>query len=628
MDRRALGAAGPVRTFAALAALMAAGLTLPASQPRPGPASQPRPGPASQPRPGPASLARPAATGMVIRMAGPAGRATSRPGFDMHTLTIKGVSLAGKPDTGDRVQLFDVDDTTLIDPQAGSGVFDNGVVKYSVPSGHYFAIAEFGGSGRVPGNRFVVLPQFGVTGNRTVTIHGAAADSKVTMVTPRPATTLGTDAWLLRTGAAGPPIVLELYFPGTSVWLSPTRARPTVGTLRVAVNQHLESPPGHGIPYEYTLSYTDPPGIIPVQRYPVRAASLATVHERFYQAAPAAGGFAFNGSFPATSPNGNRAWFGFIEPAGPSLKLPGRLTEYAGGAGSARMEWFGQYAPGRVPSEPGDIRLLHPGERLAENWGAYPLHPAANVLLDHEPNMFGALLPSALRAGNTLRLNVDPFDDNQPGHQIGVFFPVNGVRLAGTYQVDENGKKIAGGNALTRSGPFGQFYAQATLAGRPATVRFSLDVSRASKLFPLSTASSTTWTWHSTPSGNATVPAGWTCAQFTRTRNCAVQPMMTLTYAVAGLRLDGTVPAGREVLHVLAGHLQAARAAPVTRASVSVSFDGGRTWHPARVSGHGGSYAAVFTAPPGTLVTLRTSAADAAGGTVTETITSAYRTGR
>jgi hypothetical protein len=546
----------------------------------------------------------------------------------MHTLTIKGFSLAGTPDTGDRVQLFSVDDTTLIDPQAGSGVFDNGVVKYSVPAGHYFAIAEFGGSSRVPGNRFVVLPQFTVSGNRTVTVHGTAADSKVTMVTPRPAAPLTTDVWLLRTGAAGPPIVLELYFPGTSVWLSPTRARPTVGALRVTVNQHLESTAGHGVPYEYTLSYTDPPGVIPVQRYLVRAASLATVHERFYQAAPAAGGFAFNGSFPGTNPNDNRDWFGFIEPAGPSLRLPGRLTEYAGGTGSARMEWFGQYSPGPVPSEPGDIRLLHPGEHLTENWDAYPLHPGANVLLDHQPNMFGAVLPSALRAGNTLRLNVDPFDDNQPGHQIGVLFPVRGVQVAGTYQVDENGKKIAGGSAVTNSGPFGQFSTQATLTGRPSTIRFSLDVSRASKLFPLSTATSTVWTWHSAPSENATVPAGWTCEQFTRTRDCAVQPMMTLTYGVAGLRLDGTAPAGRQVLYVLAGHLQAVRAAPVTRAAVSVSFDGGKTWHRARASGHGGSCTAVFTAPPGTLVTLRTSAADAAGGTVTETITSAYRTGR
>jgi hypothetical protein len=66
----------------------------------------------------------------------------------------------------------------------------------------------------------------------------------------------------------------------------------------------------------------------------------------------------------------------------------------------------------------------------------------------------------------------------------------------------------------------------------------------------------------------------------------------------------------------------------VTRVSVSVSFDGGKTWHHTRVSGHGGGYAAAFTAPPGALVTQRASAADAAGGTVTETIASAYRTGR
>jgi hypothetical protein len=39
----------------------------------------------------------------------------------------------------------------------------------------------------------------------------------------------------------------------------------------------------------------------------------------------------------------------------------------------------------------------------------------------------------------------------------------------------------------------------------------------------------------------------------------------------------------------------------------------------------GGSYAAVFRAPPGARVTLRTSASDAAGGSVTETITRAYQ---
>jgi hypothetical protein len=79
------------------------------------------------------------------------------------------------------------------------------------------------------------------------------------------------------------------------------------------------------------------------------------------------------------------------------------------------------------------------------------------------------------------------------------------------------------------------------------------------------------------------------------------------------------------VLHLEVGHLQAAKASQVTAASVSVSFDGGKTWHRATVTGAGGSYTAAFTAPAGAKVTLRAKAADAAGGSVAETITNAYQ---
>lgn len=100
---------------------------------------------------------------------------------------------------------------------------------------------------------------------------------------------------------------------------------------------------------------------------------------------------------------------------------------------------------------------------------------------------------------------------------------------------------------------------------------------------------------------------------------------MTLSYRVAALGLDGSAPAGRQALHVTAGHLQDAHAVPVTGASVSVSFNGGKTWQAAHVSGHGGHYTATFAAPAGAKVTLRTRATDAAGGSITETITSAYQ---
>jgi hypothetical protein len=384
-----------------------------------------------------------------------------------------------------------------------------------------------------------------------VAVRESAASSEVTMATPRPATVLDTDVWLERTAASGPPLVIELYNNDLhgEEWLNPEDSKPTVGTLRLAVNQHLESPPGSAVPYEYTLSYTDPPGIIPAQHYVATASQLATVHERFYQPVKTSGGWAFNGSLPGTNPNNNADWFGFIEPPGPSLAYPGQFTEYAGGRGTAAMEWFGQYEPDPgTPWLAGDIRLLHPGQQLTENWGAYPLHTAANVLLEPDPNMFGATLPSASRQGNTVTLNVDPFDDNQPGHDIGWLGSTSAAKVTGTYQVDQNGIKIAGGNAVSK-----------------------------------------------------------------------------IPYAVAGLSLSGAAQPGRQVLHLSVGHLQAAAASAITRAAVSVSFDGGKTWDRAKVTGHDGQYTAVFRAPAGAKVSLCTSAGDAAGGSVTETITSAYR---
>ena len=564
----------------------------------------------------------------------PAAAGPARPAIPMHTLTVKGTNLAGKPDTGDSVLVLNVDNTRTLDPVQSRQLFDHGVAKFSVPAGHYFALGQFGSvtvhGHPGPAARYVVLPQFTVTGNTTVTMHETAANSKITMVTPRPATVLSTGAWLRRTGTSGPPLLLELYPLPHPAWISPTHVKPTVGTLQWSVNEHLESPPGHKVPYEYTLSYTDAPGTIPVQRYVASATDLATVHERFYQPVKASGSWAFNGSFPGTNANNNADWFGFIEPAGPAVKLPGRLTEYAGGTGSARMEWRGQYQPVQdVPFVVGDTRLLHPGEQLTDNWSAYPLHPGVNALLTSLPNMFwmdGANIPSAVRAGNTLQLEVDPFDDNQPGHQIGAVAASGPEQTTGSYRIEQNGTTVASGDAVAAA-KFGEFYTKVTVSPKPSTIRFSLNYTRASTSFPLSTATSTVWTFRSAPVTNATVPPGWSCVRYTyRPHGCAAQPMMTLQYAVAHLRLDGAAPAGRQVLDLGVGHLQAAKASKVTTASVSVSFDGGKTWHRAAFTGTGGSYTAAFTAPAGAKVTLRAKAADAAGGSVAETITNAYQT--
>lgn len=59
---------------------------------------------------------------------------------------------------------------------------------------------------------------------------------------------------------------------------------------------------------------------------------------------------------------------------------------------------------------------------------------------------------------------------------------------------------------------------------------------------------------------------------------------------------------------------------------VQVSFDGGRTWRDATLTGRAGHYTATYTAPADHDITLRVTAADAVGGRITETITRAYRT--
>jgi len=232
---------------------------------------------------------------------------------------------------------------------------------------------------------------------------------------------------------------------------------------------------------------------------------------------------------------------------------------------------------------------------------------------------------SAARAGDRVGVYVTPFTDNTPGDTGSGYAPIPHVKFSGRYEIDVNGTKIAGGSVIPPKGFYRIGFGTAVrVSPKPSVIRFLLTALRRGSAYPLSSASRTVWTWHSAHEAGQKVPEGWACPTSIG-RSCAAEPMMTLRYAIAGLTLHGTTSAGRQTLQVSAGHLQLAKATPVTSASVSVSFDGGKTWHPAKVTGHDGSYTAVFTAPAGAKVSLRTSASDAAGGSITETLTNAYQ---
>jgi hypothetical protein len=578
------------------------------------------------------------AGGVSIRLAGVPATARPAPAFPMHTLTVTATNLAGKPDTGDCVMIFNTDDASrFADPIESMNCFRGGATKFSVPAGHYWVLGLFPTflknhqiEWHVP-----IVPQVTVSADTTVHIDERAADSQIRVKTPRAAVPVNQPFELRHTSAAGP-ASLAWWLGGYSpVFLSPTTRRATVGSLQEYVFEQLFSPAkARGTPYEYDVAYADTSGLIPPQRYVVRPSGLATVDARYYSDVRTTGYESRFGVFPVQ-------WKTVPGVLFLPRKVPRQQTEYM--TGNPAVLWadtYEQYYRNLAGGQLDDLRTFHAGEQLTENWNAYPLHAGYNTDLIGAANLspFPApAIPSASRKGNALTLDVMPFSDSTLGHVsadgfYGGFAGSLG-KITGRYQIDENGKVIAAGNPLKHYrevGLFGEFHTTVALSPHPATIRFTLDASRKAKIYTISTTSHTVWTWRSRHENGARLPAGWACGMTRRAapaggRSCAVEPMMTLQYAVAGESLHGSTHAGPQTIHLSVGHLQLVKGARVTRAALSVSVDGGKTWHRATLTGHGGSYTATFTAPAGVQVSLRASAADAAGGTITETLPGAYQ---
>jgi hypothetical protein len=542
----------------------------------------------------------------------------------MHTLTVTGTNLAGQPDTGDLVSVFNVDNLLKFgDPVETTNVFDDGSVKFSVPAGNYMALGIFFDiSGTtVTGFRTVTLPQFTVAADTTVAVDEPTATDQVQMVTPQPAVTQDATLTIYRTTGNGDLIEDGFDADNVPLWTNETTQAPTVGTLQTAVTGYLTSPKGASPRYDYNLVFAGTGGVIGSQRYVVTPANTATISSGYFQDGGSIGGweplgiFGFQAVglissdiFPFGLPQSLDQNFS----AGPSLVW---INEY--------FQLFSTLSGGQTDS----ARTFSPGQTGTQNWNAYPLHPGPDVNLVGAANPF-LELPSASRAGNTLTLVVTPFSDNTLGHtgsgfSSGIFGSVGS--FSGSYLLRENGKKIAGGNAAALAEGSPSLFLQANLGSKPGVIRFVLTATRTGRLYHLSTTTRTVWTWHTARRPGASLPAGWICIN--GTQRCAVQPMMTLLYDVSGMAVDGVAPPGQQQLQLTVGRLQHAPASRITGATVAVSVNGGTSWQPATVTAAGGGvFNVTFTAPPGAFVSLRVNATDAAGDQINETITRGYKT--
>lgn len=555
------------------------------------------------------------------------GSAAARPGAGARTVhvTVRGTGLNGKPTSDGLVLLGDVANSNA----RGTGLkpLSNGTARFSGPRGDYWALAMFFPPREGPRAwlRIDVLPQFKVAGNTTVRLSAPAATSRVTLTSPRPARTGSLGMTVVRTAPHAPASALSSKVDSLMVtnegpvYVSPVSRQPLYGGLRAFTFGQLLSPAGARVPYAYTLDYANPPGTIAPQHFAATPASLATVSERYYQDRPSAGAWLTLGGTPWQL---NRAFFGgFYIP----LRLPGRQVQYL--SGGTPTEWQSSYYAYRVirkgmaPGGQNDTaRLIRGGQHLTEVWGEYPLHPAPEV---NVPGNTFAVYPSAVRQGNELSLDLTPFSDNQPSHAgdgYDIPFPDKHNQMTGAYGLFQNGRLIAHGNAVKAQG-----LVSARLSRRPSTMMFLLSASRASAQYRLSATSVDEWTWHTRREPGPRIPAPWVCPG--QGQHCAVQPLITFDYAVAGMGLDGIVPAGPQAITVTARHLQLAAAPAITTAQAQISLNGGQSWRRARVRDLGrGRFKVTFTAPRGAGVTLRVTARDTAGNSLTEIIQRAYQT--
>jgi hypothetical protein len=561
--------------------------------------------------------------GVEIALAGAAAQRTrARPNFAMHALTVTATNLKGKPSTGGSslVVVNAGDWRKFGDPEEVYSTFYHGTAKYSVPAGTYWAIADFANS-TFTSQRIVVLPQFKVTGKTTkVHVSERAATSKLAVVTPRPAVFQIATIAIVRGGLHGTAATYVALDFGGSLWISPTATKPTVGTLRTYTSAQLTSPAtATGTPYAYNLAFAGPNGTIPGQHFVVAPASLATVNERYYQDVTSTGSWMTFGGFPAAS--------GFLFALVGSLQLPGLQTQYmSAGPSIVWSSSYFEFASNFFGSGQNDtFRTYRGGQQLTEDWNQYPLHPQQNVQVLHgSAAQLNPVYASAFRQGNVLSLAPTPFSDNYFGHTGDGLVPSTGVIVTGSYSIYQNGVRIGSGNPENGISPV-------NLSSKPAAITFVLNTGRLGDSYPLSPSSRTVWSWRSAPQPAATLPVGWFCGYVIvgelakPVRNCSMQPLLTLGYQVHGLALNGIAPPGQQVIGLSVGHIQAATSSAITGASAQVSYNDGQSWQPATVtSSGGGNFLISFTAPGGVDPTLRVSAKDAAGGSITESIIRAY----
>ncbi|MEV1330933.1 S8 family serine peptidase [Micromonospora costi] len=309
---------------------------------------------------------------------------------------------------------------------------------------------------------------------------------------------------------------------------------------------------------------------------------LATVHAEYAQNAAGVAAGRSNSTPDPDIAGGGLALTSEL----PAVATPGRRTEYYGGS----VQWRSDVLEKTVA---GDLWILdlaqledpdyRPGRRYTERWNGAALNTTMI------PVYAGS--PVAVREGNTVRVAFNGYTDGA-GH-VGLPYSMTNHQL--TLQKGD-----------TVVGAFDYLYGNWEVAAEPTTyrMRYAFDLPDP---YRLSRRMESEWTF-TTSAGQA-----------------GALPLTSVGFQPA-LALDNSVRAGSR-LSIPLTFAQQATAGRVTSAKVSVSFDDGGTWVAVPTTEKRGRFSATVAHPKNAsgFVSLRATATDSKGNTVTTTVYRAYQ---
>ncbi|MEW1865764.1 hypothetical protein AB0399_36245 [Streptomyces sp. NPDC088194] len=517
--------------------------------------------------------------------------------YTMGRLTAHLIDTDGKPTNGGTLLLVSADRTA--DTNTFFAAY-RGTLKVSVPTGRYEAVY-------VQDRHVTIAPEVTIGDGTSITLDARTSTHEIKAPsTPRP-TTLADSEFALYRGDGTPDgdadsLVLQFLSLGSDplgVTVN-TTAPVKHGRFAAVATADLEGPADAPRPYVYHVadSYDHLPSSYPTTIDPK---SLSTVTQTF--SAP-------------TGPTGTdllvqnvtpvwAATAGVRSATGFDYVTPGTtLTDYV--STSAGLDWRTQ-----VQDEQTSLLLTgkdtvpRAGSHTSVTWEADAPRPGVQV-----DTGSSAVYCGACANADTMVFGIGEDGDSTPG-TMGV-----GFDDSGTITLTRNGTVQATGTGSLFGTAVDVPAGRATYRLRQQTTRVHGD---------LSPSTDTTWTFTADPGKGRALPSRVPCTGLTGP--CAALPLLFASTSTDA-DLQHRLTTGRHSVALDVTREQYSSSAPVTGATLQVSYDGGTTWQGLHVTGAHGAYRAAYTVPAsasGGTVSFKLSAWDGQGNRIDQVLPRAYQ---